>query len=445
MEKLKKYNFLKRLSLFQQLIVLLLTAALLMVLVMMPIVDFNLKSIIDNQMYESLSREQDIIINNTSFMPSIGSKNAIHILYDSYSNRAISSNLIKKEELNHYYNYVFSLPLDKMINDTSKISVQGKSEALEDTYYYMITRLSSSRYLISLRDSEYSNELILTIRNQIIYIQYAFFLVVAAMLIIWVISLITPLRKIKEYIDTIKNKKEMQLNIERVDEIGIVYDALIEMKKELKKQEKIKEEMIHNMSHDLKTPISIIKTYGQSVKDDIYPYGDKDASMDIIIENAERLDHKVKSFLYLNRLDYLNGENKKMNPLPLKLLVEKIVDQMETINTSIQFKLELDDIHFVGEEEHWRVAIENIIENASRYANTLIKITVKEDYIEIYNDGEFIDEEHISYLFRPYVKGTKGQFGLGLSIVYKIANMYGYEVSAHNKDEGVSFIIKKAS
>ncbi len=44
------------------------------------------------------------------------------------------------------------------------------------------------------------------------------------------------------------------------------------------------------------------------MKDDIYPYGDKDSSMDIILENADRLEHKVKSLLYLNRLDYLSAE-----------------------------------------------------------------------------------------------------------------------------------------
>ena len=43
--------------------------------------------------------------------------------------------------------------------------------------------------------------------------------------------------------------------------------------------------------------ITLKKKDGQSVKDDIYPYGDKESSMDVIIENAERLDHKVKSFL----------------------------------------------------------------------------------------------------------------------------------------------------
>ena len=89
-------------------------------------------------------------------------------------------------------------------------------------------------------------------------------------------------------------------------------------------QESIKEEMIHNISHDLKTPIALIKTYSESVKDDIYPYGDKNSSMDIIIENANRLDHKVKSFLYLNRLDYLQGENKETEPFEIKETIEKV-------------------------------------------------------------------------------------------------------------------------
>ena len=412
-------------------------------MIMNPLIDYNLKSIIDNQMYEVLTNEQNLIMNNTSFSPRDEKRNTIHIIYDSLTNRAISTNLIKQEELSFYYRYVFVEPLDILINQPHKTFVQGKSETSQDTYYYKISRISYSRYLISMRDSAYSNELITTIRNQIINIQYAFFLFVASILIIWVISLIRPLQKIKEFIDTIKNRKDVDLHIDREDEIGALYVALIEMKDELKKQEKIKEEMIHNMSHDLKTPIAIIKTYGQSVKDDIYPYGNKDSSMDIIIENAERLDHKVKSFLYLNRLDYLNNEYNKKTSISIKPLLEKTIEQFKLLHTDINFIVDADEVNFAGEEEHWRVAIENILDNASRYAKETIKLTLKENYLEIYNDGECIDEKHILCLFKPYVKGTKGQFGLGLSIVYKIVTMYGYELEAYNKDEGVSFIIKK--
>lgn len=49
----------------------------------------------------------------------------------------------------------------------------------------------------------------------------------------------------------------------------------------------------------------------------------------------------------------------------------------------------------------------------------------------------------MEYLFKPYVRGVKGQFGLGLSIVEKTAHMYGYEVNAYNLENGVSFQFRK--
>ena len=55
----------------------------------------------------------------------------------------------------------------------------------------------------------------------------------------------------------------------------------------------------------------------------------------------------------------------------------------------------------------------------------------------------YIDEETLPFLFDPYVKGVKGQFGLGLSIVSKIASMFSYDVKAVNQEVGVSFIFTK--
>ena len=443
MEKIKsKLSFFKKLSLVQQLIVVLCFVGLLLVAVLMPIVDYNVTSIVDKQMYERLTISQYSIIYN-NIMPYKQEKEVYHIIYETSNNSFVQSNIGSVQIVYDLYSYLFKDDLAKIVNTDQEV-LKNKGEYDESTYYYMITKINNtSKYLISLVDSEYSVSLITSLRNQIIYIQYGFFIIFALVMILWVLTLINPLKKIKNYIDNIKDRKDSDLIMNREDEIGIVSKALVEMKEDLDKQESIKEEMIHNISHDLKTPIALIQTYAQSIKDDVYPYGDKDSSIDIILENADRLEHKVKSFLYLNRLDYLQGEDNEIGSFAIQDLIEKIVLQMDFMKPDLHLETELEDVQFDGDEEHWRVAIENIIENASRYAKSVIKITLKEDYLEIYNDGENIDEATLPYLFDPYVKGVKGQFGLGLSIVSKISSMFQYSVTAKNHDVGVSFIFQK--
>ena len=432
----------KSLSLLKQLLVVILGLAIMLVAVVMPVVDSNVHDIIDDQMYEKLETSQRDNV-EYDFMPSNNKEKAIYtIVYDPTENAFTFSNLHgDATTLTLLYNYLFGRDLEKIVNSRRHNTIENKGTYARETYYYRIMKVDDE-YLISIMSNSYSDKLITDIRNRIIYILYAVLTIFALVLVLWVITLIRPLKKIKTYVDSIASRKEATLVMDREDEIGVVGNAIVTMKDELLKQEKVKEEMIHNISHDLKTPIALIKTYGQSVKDDIYPYGDKDSSMDVILENADRLEHKVKSLLYLNRLDYLSAEESELKPFPIKDLIEHIVMQMEAMQ-HIHIETDLDDVSFIGNEEHWRVAIENIIDNASRYMKSVITITLKKDTLIIYNDGDPIDEDKKEDLFNPYVKGVKGQFGLGLSIVSKMADMYGYDIHAENKDVGVAFIFTK--
>lgn len=432
----------KSLSLLKQLLVVILGLAIMLVAVVMPVVDSNVHDIIDDQMYEKLETSQRDNV-EYDFMPSNNKEKAIYtIVYDPTENAFTFSNLHgDATTLTLLYNYLFGRDLEKIVNSRRHNTIENKGTYARETYYYRIMKVDDE-YLISIMSNSYSDKLITDIRNRIIYILYAVLTIFALVLVLWVITLIRPLKKIKTYVDSIASRKEATLVMDREDEIGVVGNAIVTMKDELLKQEKVKEEMIHNISHDLKTPIALIKTYGQSVKDDIYPYGDKDSSMDVILENADRLEHKVKSLLYLNRLDYLSAEESELKPFPIKDLIEHIVMQMEAMQ-HIHIETDLDDVSFIGNEEHWRVAIENIIDNASRYMKSVITITLKKDTLIIYNDGDPIDEDKKEDLFNPYVKGVKGQFGLGLSIVSKIATMYGYDIRAENKNPGVAFIFTK--
>ena len=428
-------------SLQKQLVIIFSIIAIGVLAILLPIIDNNLTHVIDNEMYDVLTRSQNDFYSYDFSPDYAGSdKQIYHFTYNINEDTLTTAQNISAKKY-QILDYVFQNDLYKMVKKNKK-KLQEKVKMQDQTVYYQIVKADDSNYIISLVYSDYSKTLINNLKDQVIDIFYIAFLIIGLALFIWVSSLIKPLKLIKNYIDDIKNDKESELHIQREDEIGVLSSSLIEMKEEIDRQNEIKEEMIHNISHDLKTPIALIKTYGQSVKDDIYPYGDKESSMDVILENADRLEHKVKSLLYLNRLDYLSAEESELKPFPIKDLIEHIVMQMEA-KQHIHIETDLDDVAFIGNEEHWRVAIENIIDNASRYMKSVIMITLKKDTLIIYNDGDPIDEDKKEDLFNPYVKGVKGQFGLGLSIVAKIADMYGYDIHAENKDIGVAFIFTK--
>lgn len=433
---------LKKLSLQKQLIVIFSLIAITVFVILFPLIDKNLSHVIDEEMYDVLDRSQSAFY-SYHYSPEYRdtTKQIYHMTYDISSNTLYPSQGMSTKKAS-VLAPVFSQKLYQMISN-NKEKIQEKGKCGNDDVYYQIEKYDSSTYVISLVYSDYSKTLITALRQQVIYIFYGAFLILGVVIFIWLSSLIKPLKKIRQYINDIKEDKESELNIDREDEIGVVSRSLIEMKEELDKQNEIKEEMIHNISHDLKTPIALIRTYAQSMKDDIYPYGDKDSSLDVIIENSDRLDKKVKSLLYLNRLDYLSGEETD-DVCKMKDLIEHIVIQMQGLHSDIDIVVDLQDVIFKGKDDYWRICIENIIENACRYVHQIIKVTLKEDYLEIYNDGDPIEKDDPQLLFQPYETGTKGQFGLGLSIVYKTVTTYGYQVKAVNQEKGVSFIIDKA-
>ncbi|WP_027088589.1 sensor histidine kinase [Thomasclavelia saccharogumia] len=432
---------LKKFSLQKQLIIIFSLIALAVLVILVPLINKNLNNLIDNQMFQALETAQRGYIDyGYSPIEKSSDKQIYHMKYDVQNNVLIPSTNITYKEAEKI-SYVFSNYLYEMI-DNDKEKIQEKGDFSGTTVYFQIAKEDANTYIVSLVYSDYSASLISAIRQQIINILYISFAIISVVIFLWVSSLIKPLKAIRNYIEDIRNDKESELKIDRGDEIGIVSKGLVVMKEEIDRQSKTKEEMIHNISHDLKTPIALIKSYSQSVKDDVYPYGDKDSSMDVIIENADRLESKVKSLLYLNRLDFLGDKNIDKE-VDMKALIEHITVQLQGMHPEIEIETDLAFVSFKGDEECWRICVENIIENAYRYVNSKIKITLKQNYLEIYNDGEPIDNENIDALFKPYEKGTKGQFGLGLSIVYKTCTMYGYTVTAENKDVGVSFIIER--
>ena len=202
--------------------------------------------------------------------------------------------------------------------------------------------------------------------------------------------------------------------------------------------------MYQNISHDFKTPLTVIKSYIEAVEDNVE---DSNTALQIIKQQTEKLEQKVHSLLYLNKLDYLkNSKNIKQELVDINNIIETEVDKFKFHRKDINFITDIDKkSKFYGTMEHWETILDNLLSNFIRYANTTIKITAKQNKLILYNDGENIDDDFLEGIFTPFRKGIKGEFGLGLSIVKKTLNIMNYDITIKNEKKGVSFIIKRNS
>ena len=137
-------------------------------------------------------------------------------------------------------------------------------------------------------------------------------------------------------------------------------------------------------------------------------------------------------------------EDFKSGNINITEVLESSVKKFKMTRPDIKWQIDILDTKtsFKGTKDMWEAIIDNILSNFIRYAEKNIKITVKNHRIILYNDGPNIDEKILNDMFTPYKKGSKGQFGLGLSIVKKTLLLLGYSVIAKNEKKGISFIIK---
>lgn len=347
--------------------------------------------------------------------------------------------------------------LDDEVIDSLKQTAQASKAGTQDyictatdsknqitEYLYSVTLLKDGRQLISVMSDANRVTFRKSLVSGVVMLNILVVSVLLVLLLMWVGTFIVPLQQIKTYIGKIKNDEPATLNIHRNDEIGEVADALTEMQSALDKQNREKEEMIQNISHDLKTPIATIKSYSEAIKDGIYPYDTLEKSIDVIIEHCNRLEKKVKSLIILNKMGYLLDKCEPGDNLDMSEVIEKVILSLKVVRPEIEIINNAEKgVKFHGEEEPWRITVENLIDNALRYAKTKVIVELHENELRIIDDGKQIEEDRLPTLFHPYEKGTDGQFGLGLSIVYRVCSTYGYHVQAENLQDGASFRIWK--
>lgn len=318
----------------------------------------------------------------------------------------------------------------------------GKIVYKNRLYYYYNSSNNQSGSIISITNDKYINNQRKDTLYTIFLITGLSFTLCSLIIIVWSNSLVNDIKILKRKIKNIDNENfNLTLNHEFEDEIYSLNESIEAMHEYLLNNESYKKQLYQNISHDFKTPIAVIKSYIEATEDGIET---NEAALKVIKEQTNKLENKVHSLLYLNKLNYLREqENQLKARTNLAEVVSTSVEKFKLIRPELTYKLDIDDKEmYRGTYDMWETIIDNLLNNFMRYAKKEIKITIKNQKIVLFNDGENIDKSIIDNIFTPYKKGLNGMFGLGLSIVKKTLELLNYSITVDNVKNGVNFVIK---
>ena len=413
-------------NLTEQLLFICIVIVVIMIISLGIILPRNLLPIYEDNLYNYLGESLNIL--DSPENSKINSE--VAYIYVNNENIYISNNL----------NKVIGLDSPKEI--LSKINKEEGKFLYNKKVYYYSTITTNNTKKIALTGSSYINDMRISIFKIILLVVGITFIIVSMVILIWSNSLVNRIKKLKEKIDNLNNDNyNHKIKYDYEDEISTLEVALEKMRVYLKEEEEYKNQMYQNISHDFKTPITVMKSYIEAFEDGVIT--DKEA-VKVSKEQLSKLEGKVHSLLYLNKLNYFKDKKDIIKErCDVSKVVFESVDKFSLVRNDVKFTLDIDEKNtiFKGSSEMWEAIIDNILNNFIRYANKEIKITIKNNKIILFNDGPNIDKDVLNNIFSPFEKGVNGVFGLGLSIVKKTLTFLNYDINIQNTKNGVKFII----
>lgn len=237
--------------------------------------------------------------------------------------------------------------------------------------------------------------------------------------------------------------------------VGGVILVYQDMTKE-RKLEEMRREFVANVSHELKTPITSIKSYTETLMH--YPVDDETRHhfLQVIEHESDRMAHIVRDLLTLTVLDY-KTEDKPLHACDASSIAHTALERMRMMATDKHQHLQsdLDAPYFVrcDPDDLLQVVI-NLISNAVKYTpeGGHIRVgTLREGsdiHLYVQDDGIGIPEKDSAHIFERFYRVEKsrsremGGTGLGLAIAKEmIERMHGKILLSSIPDHGSTFTI----
>ncbi|MCP3939980.1 MAG: HAMP domain-containing protein [Desulfobacteraceae bacterium] len=227
----------------------------------------------------------------------------------------------------------------------------------------------------------------------------------------------------------------------------------------IRRLERMHKEFAANVSHELKTPLTTIKGFietlqqmladNQTQKSEIF--------LKIIEKNVNRMVELINDLLALSRLERLEGTAISFEPYPLATILEEAFYSCQSQATKKNIQIDYtcpENIYAMVDPILMEQAIFNLVDNAVKYNPETTKINIRAvcqkglAIIEVRDSGVGIAKKHLPKIFNRFYRVDKGRSrneggtGLGLAIVKHIVHYHnGKIVVESKKGQGTLFRI----
>ena len=229
---------------------------------------------------------------------------------------------------------------------------------------------------------------------------------------------------------------------------------------EIRGLEEMRKDFVANVSHELKTPLTSISGFVETLKggavDDIDV---RDRFLDIIEMESARLSRLIDDLLILSNIETSQIGKARKDAIDMAKAVKEVCDMVEirAQNKRVAVRSSIPDNlpALYGNRDWFKQMLLNLVDNAVKYTETggsvdvSIHIIDEDAYIKIEDSGIGIPESDMPRLFERFYRVDKGRSrddggtGLGLAIVKHISIAFGGEIKVRSREgKGTEFVVR---
>ncbi|WP_336367145.1 ATP-binding protein [Marinobacter sp. C2H3] len=230
--------------------------------------------------------------------------------------------------------------------------------------------------------------------------------------------------------------------------VGRLAAAFNGMAEHIQRLVQIQREMIHAVSHELRTPVARIR-FGVQMIEDCESDAALRKQLDGIDGDIQELDELIDEILTYARLEQ-GGPVFSLTEASVPALVRQVVSEQQILRPNLTLSADIDEASDRWpqadiEPRYIHRAIQNLVGNAGRYAQSRVRVRCRMDEdtcrIDVEDDGPGIPEVDWEKVFTAFARlddsrtRTSGGYGLGLSIVRRILYWHGGQAFVCRSDD----------